>query len=872
MRVFHNVILDTITYKGDKRMKSKKVITLVIINIVFALSIIGLAVGLVLTAQQAILNNSMSIRYEVTGASCDITAYGIKYDDEGYVNKSSIHVRENANDTPTEGALTKNIQFGTTSIGSFIFSSADKDSTLITATGRATYFFEIKNTADTTSTEILQVKAEITNLEEADNVRIRMGLSESATEETSAIYNIGTGGETATIVVILDIKDPAISTSYNCAFSLNIGYELSDVTNMGDANSSVVATTATNLEDEIASYATTQATRYYDASGNEVATSSEATAKVVSYPTIDIYYGDVATSNSLTSNSNSISAPPTSISGYKVTNKRYIQLANDIDLTNSTINTKFIGSIVLDGGIYDAEGNLIVKRTLTVSEENLGNDGYIFNTAYDSIFKNINLCIDGDMAGLVTYTRGEYVTFENVTISTPTEGSYINVDSADNNESPFMVFNYADKLNFINCANEANYLSTASYYGIFVGGYCVGGRGEVTFDNCSNSGDIHTFGTVGILFGNGTYRPTGGDNGYVINNFVNTGTIYYTPAYNSSGVETNTPHILTSTTVVNPYSYSFKNDEKAYYDQNIEGVITTNANFVQHIASKFTATSNYKDLVITSKDNNNLPAGNYQMIFTAFFYNKDYNSGINASTSQISIPVQLDIENTTSQTFEDIMLPIIDKGTYLAQGYTIDSSATWTPIMDGAYKYTKTDIAYVVDTNGEYVLHNLKDSAASTKLTAISNSGEILGCEYSCLNYAIKFNIMNMSTSTINLEFLDDNGKGLGTIHDEATIISCNNYTNDKYYVNAYYYYDNTTDPAEAEFNFNIILPNTGTRYRVKIVYTDSTGTTQTLNKYFDTTTASTTTITAEDLDIPLSVADGSAPLDRFIGLAIFDA
>ncbi|MBE5735551.1 MAG: hypothetical protein E7361_03805 [Clostridiales bacterium] len=206
-------------------MKSKKVAILITLNIVFALAIIGLAVGLVLVAQKASINNQMSIRYDAKNVDVEIVASGKKYANKNDTTGEAIKLADSEETSRTiqftaeQGSdeTNTNISFETVTIDD--------------ATGKAVYTFRIKNTASINNTNELKALATFSGLTEDDNVSVFVGPSSEAyadTEITSDtddyFINIGAGQSSRSIVVVLKITDATESVQ---DFVLNMDLELS---------------------------------------------------------------------------------------------------------------------------------------------------------------------------------------------------------------------------------------------------------------------------------------------------------------------------------------------------------------------------------------------------------------------------------------------------------------------------------------------------------------------------------------------------------------------------------------------------------------------------------------------------------------------
>ncbi|MBE5735550.1 MAG: hypothetical protein E7361_03800 [Clostridiales bacterium] len=213
-------------------MKSKKLAVLITVNIVFALAIIGLAVGLVLVAQQATLNNQMSIKYEAKNVDVEITASGKKYANKNDTTGEAIRLADSEQTTTT-------VQFTATQSANETNANINFETvTIDDATGRAVYTFNITNTASTTNTKELKVRATVFDNNDATafnndgNVSVRIGKTEALattmTENiTSSTANVGAGGETTTLVVVMSIDNKTEAVNdYNLSLKLDFSYDI----------------------------------------------------------------------------------------------------------------------------------------------------------------------------------------------------------------------------------------------------------------------------------------------------------------------------------------------------------------------------------------------------------------------------------------------------------------------------------------------------------------------------------------------------------------------------------------------------------------------------------------------------------------------
>ncbi|MBE5735639.1 MAG: hypothetical protein E7361_04270 [Clostridiales bacterium] len=210
-------------------MKTKQKVAIIAIVGVLLLAVIGLSIGLVLVAQQATMNNSMTISYTANNVDATITASGINYANATGTsdNDSTINIKDGET-TKQSKTVTFNAEEAT-STGGVEFVNAD-----LTASGRAVYTFNIKNTANSSNKKEMKALATFSGISDNDNVSIFIGDTEaSATEIKSAtdkyFVNIGIGQATKTIVVVMKVTDATLDVN---AFELNmeieLGYDLTD--------------------------------------------------------------------------------------------------------------------------------------------------------------------------------------------------------------------------------------------------------------------------------------------------------------------------------------------------------------------------------------------------------------------------------------------------------------------------------------------------------------------------------------------------------------------------------------------------------------------------------------------------------------------
>ncbi|MBE5734925.1 MAG: hypothetical protein E7361_00515 [Clostridiales bacterium] len=210
-------------------MKTKQKIMVIAIVSVLLLAVIGLSIGLVLVAQQATMNNSMTISYTANNVDATITASGINYANATGTsdNDSTINIKDGET-TKQSKTVTFNAE-DATSTGGVEFVNAD-----LTASGRAVYTFEIKNTANDSNTKILKALATFSGISDNDNVSIFIGNTEaSATEIKFAtdkyFVNIGIGQASKTIVVVMKVTDATLDVNaFELDMTIELGYDLTD--------------------------------------------------------------------------------------------------------------------------------------------------------------------------------------------------------------------------------------------------------------------------------------------------------------------------------------------------------------------------------------------------------------------------------------------------------------------------------------------------------------------------------------------------------------------------------------------------------------------------------------------------------------------
>ncbi len=210
-------------------MNTKQKALIITIIAVMALAIIGLAVGLVLVAQQATLNNSMTISYTANNADCTITASAMQYSTTDTSGGTILQVADITTPTTLEDSQT------------YIFRASSEEATAgtkfdkaeLTASGRVVYSFTVTNTANASNLKELKLLANITGTTATDNITVKMGETEASTTELGYHYaNIGIGGTSKTFVVVVQVTDASADVSeIELSLGINIGYDIADPDN-----------------------------------------------------------------------------------------------------------------------------------------------------------------------------------------------------------------------------------------------------------------------------------------------------------------------------------------------------------------------------------------------------------------------------------------------------------------------------------------------------------------------------------------------------------------------------------------------------------------------------------------------------------------
>jgi len=411
---------------------------------------------------------------------------------------------------------------------------------------------------------------------------------------------------------------------------------------------------------------------------------------------------------------------------------KYIRLEADIDYSQfSEAVYGAYASLYIDGNGYsllNLDGEML---------ENTDNFGGLINRGYNMTIKNLNVSSANRVAPLVNYIQGGVNTFENVNIIPNANNDDITLTADDTNESMYMSCMFDGTVSFIDCKNYANYMSTAGYAGVFMGGYArynetSGVDTRVYFENCINCGNIVTTGVYGIFFGNGTRRPAY----FELKNCVNNGNI-------KDGHASYESHVLASKT--SGMLEFFKDgcaDVVEKYDSMVVGVIKNNGK-IESLVSNTTANISGQDLVLTPKSGLTLTNGSYELVIESrLSFAPPGPEGTRTASWRIRLPYNVDVNNITSYTFEDVILTFIDIDGYINLGYSTNG-LSWSEFMnddDGEYRYAidSTNGFYVFDLGGDWIMPPEFYGGVRYTLTIKDSDGNIIDFASGEVNLEVK--------------------------------------------------------------------------------------------------------------------------------------
>lgn len=168
-----------------------------------------------------------------------------------------------------------------------------------------------------------------------------------------------------------------------------------------------------------------------------------------------------------------------------------VLFANDIEIpSNKYFNLKYQGTI-------DGNG----KKLIVVGEpfENSSDDAaYCVINKMNGTIKNLDFQTSGFKA--LVYWGSSSIAFENVDV-------YGNMNGADTNVGPYLLFPNNSSVLFQNCDNHANIIDRmgGNHYGAaFIGAYMSGSESSIKFVDCNNYGTIQMGQNAAFLIGNPT--------------------------------------------------------------------------------------------------------------------------------------------------------------------------------------------------------------------------------------------------------------------------------------------------------------------------------------------------------------------------------
>lgn len=390
----------------------------------------------------------------------------------------------------------------------------------------------------------------------------------------------------------------------------------------------------------------------------------------------------------------------------------YFKLLADIDLSNVQVcGNKFSGEI---------DGNGHILKNVTGSNF-IATEGAMFDTVNNATFKNLTIELGDNIASIAACTTGT-VTFENITIANAS-GVTTFITADDNNEGPFIQRVGNGTTTFTNCTNNAHFMSTASYFGVFVGGYAAEGS-TVNFNNCVNSGSITSAGSVGILIGN----PYKGATNITVDGVVVKDSDGFKQNIDLTEVRSqNTGNITTNAHahfLVSRPDFEFTADRVTLLDDLNTGTI-----------SKLTV--NCKTLifgsdveVVATNSGANLPAGDYELILSAMAQNDRTAVGGMSLLTNISIKVTIG-ENETSKLFQNVLHGFKDLQTYKTEYSVTDedlADVQWTNIKgyQGIKYFLDSDNGvYVIDYTEYETANGLLGGDTDNRLKVNANVGKV---------------------------------------------------------------------------------------------------------------------------------------------------
>ena len=361
-------------------------------------------------------------------------------------------------------------------------------------------------------------------------------------------------------------------------------------------------------------------------------------------------------------------------------NKTYFKFIADIDLNDiEDLQSLEISNKYLKAEI-DGDGHKLLNLDGTKLNST---EGALFHNVVDSTIKNLNVYLGSTLGALVNTARDGNVVLENIKVYNAENITSTFITSDDTNESAFIYFAKGENttLKLKNCENYANYVSTAAYNGIFLGGY-TGNQtaliASLSFENCFNYGNVVSAGSVGVLTGNGFLAPiqlnvTNCKNFGIITTKENDGSFLVAKANGSYGV----------------WAKNMPSSEVSYidyYNTSANGYVNSgNDATFKKLDSKYTATINGNNINVTATEGN-ISAGKYQLILSAA-----YATTSTGATLFTNIVLEENINEGDSLSFRNGNFGMIDLNSFNeVTGFGVVSSYTPGYMPDG-YNWTELE-------------------------------------------------------------------------------------------------------------------------------------------------------------------------------------
>lgn len=455
--------------------------------------------------------------------------------------------------------------------------------------------------------------------------------------------------------------------------------------------------------------------KYYDGQNAEVVSPEAAVKKVVVAPTYKAEYEKNAKGSWVGS----------------VVEKEtvYFELINDIDFSSWDESFQVGGgwaTIGLDGNGY------ALKNLNGLCFENNGNA--IFDTLFDSEIKNLEVNSNIELTEIASVVSGQ-TTFENVTTTATGLMKFADENDGDRNRGAFVsfvlsghtstTFNLDTDIVFKNCVNNVNILSTASYNGIFIGGYAYRNSSKtdnvrIVFDGCENYGYLKSSNKAALFIGNGSQtllntevgglNENSGESGIVVKNCVNAAVIEGRAGSHILSVDVSTDLSLSS--IMGVYDSCVDVPNVIKFEQG--------SSFTDTKKTSFTLANDGHDIIITQTEGEveyelDKDAYSYELIvWKGVSYRAGGNFRINLIFNDATAGAETIVYGENTITYKDVFYDFyvlsaldtytghqnIDTNTLeKMENVTFESNGN---IYDGVYKYTPADLIHTTPDNGNH--------------------------------------------------------------------------------------------------------------------------------------------------------------------------